>query len=98
MQHFQELAPEERLRLEQLIQQLDDFCDQFTARAIQDTLDAIQSDLDRIVNVTGQAEESLKHLKTVAEITALVSAAADLAGDIMTGDFGAIPDLHRRRD
>jgi hypothetical protein len=90
-QHFEELAPEERLRLQQLFQQLCDLHDQFTALAIENTLSAIASDLDHIVSVTGEAQRSLQHLQTIAEITNLVSAAAELGADISTADYGAIP-------
>jgi len=90
-QHFDELAPEERLRLEQLFQQLSDLHDQFTALAIENTLNGIQGDLAQIVTVTSQAKQSLQHLKTVAEITSLVSAAAELGAAVSTGDYGAIP-------
>jgi|GEM_PF-2914722 len=90
-QHFEELSPDDRARLEDCIQKLDDSHDKFTAVAIQDTLNAIQDDLDRVVSVTTQAEQALKHLKTVAEISKVVSAAAELAMTIATADYGAIP-------
>ncbi len=90
-QHFTQLTPQERDQLEQKIQQLDDIHDGFTATAIQDTLNAIQSSLDRITSVTTQAQQSLQHLNTVAAIARVVSAASELAEDIFTADYGAIP-------
>lgn len=90
-QHFDQLDPEERLRLEQLFQELCDLHDQFTALAIQNTLDAIESDLGQIVSVTGEAQRSIAHLNTIAEITKLVSATAALGSDIAVADYGAIP-------
>ncbi len=90
-QHFDQLTAEERERLEQFIQQLDDIHDGFTAVAIQQTLDAIRGDLDRITEVTAKAQQSLRHLNTIAEIAKVVSAAAELGEAILTGDYGAIP-------
>lgn len=90
-QHFEELAPDERLRLEQLFQQLCDLHDQFTALAIEDTLEAIQSDLDDVVTVTGQAQRALQHLTKISELASLVSAAVELGAEITTADYGAIP-------
>jgi len=89
--HYSELAPDERLKLEQQIQQLDDFCDQFTAEAIQATLETIQGDLDRIVSVTRDAGQALKHLTKIAEISSILSSVADLAYDITAADYGAVP-------
>ena len=89
--HFETLAPEERLRLEQLFQQLCDIHDQFTALAIEDTLQSIQSDLQHIVSITSEAEEALRHLQTIAEIANLISATVELGTNISTGDYGAIP-------
>ncbi len=90
-QHFDALAPDERLRLEQLFQQLCDLHDQFTALAIEDTLQAMQSDLKNIVSVTREAQSSLQHLQKIADIANLVSATVELGADITTGDYGAIP-------
>jgi len=90
-QHFDQLGADERLRLEQLFQQLSDLHDQFTALAIQDTLDGIAADLDQVVAVTSEAQRSLSRLNTIAEITKLVSAAAELGSDISIADYGAIP-------
>lgn len=93
--HFDELAPEERLRLEQLFQELCDIHDQFTVLAIEETLQGVQADLDEIVSVTGEAQRSLEHLNKIAEITALVSATVELGTDITTADYGAIPQALR---
>ena len=89
--HFAELAPDAQARLEQLIQQLDDVHDSFTALAIEDTLRSIQDDLDQIATVTTQAQKSLRHLTAIGDIIKLVSAVAQLGEDIATGDYGAIP-------
>ena len=89
---FDELAPEERLRLDQLFQQLCDIHDQLTSFAIEATLNEMQSDLVKVVALTGEAQRSLQHLKAVAQITTLVSAAANLAGDVVMADYGAIPE------
>ncbi len=90
-QHFDELDTAERLRLEQLFQELCDLHDDFTALAIQNTLDGIQSDLNHVVEVTTEAKQSLAHLNTIAEITKLVSATLELGAAISSGDYGAIP-------
>ncbi len=90
-QHFAELAPEERDELEDRIQQLDDIHDDFTAIAIEDTLNSIKGDLDRIANVTTQAQQALHHLNTVAAIIKVASAASELGEAIVTADYGAIP-------
>ncbi len=90
-QHFGDLSLQDRVRLEGEIQQLEDIHDRFEAIAIEDTLQAIESDLNRITNVTVQAKNSLGHLKTVQEIITVVSAAAELGADITSGDYGDIP-------
>ncbi len=90
-QHFDALAPDERLRLEQLFQQLCDLHDQFTALAIEETIQAMQLDLKKIVSVTSEAQSSLRHLQKIADIANLVSATVGLGVDITTGDYGAIP-------
>ena len=90
-QHFEQSTPEERLRLEQLFQQLCDLHDQFTTLAIDSTLQELESQLADIVSVTSEAQHALQHLNTVAEITGLVSASAQLGADILTADYGAIP-------
>lgn len=90
-QHFEQLAPEERLRLEQLFQQFCDIHDEFTALAVGDTLEGIASDIDTIVSVTGEAERSLRHLTKIAEISNILAATAELAADITSADYGAIP-------
>lgn len=89
--NFKQLSLDDRERLEQLIQQLYDIHDSFTSIAIQRTLDAIGKDLSEIAHVTKDAEESLRHLNTVAHIVKIVAAAAELAQDIFTADYGAIP-------
>lgn len=90
-QHFSDLSLPDRVQLEGKIQQLEDIHDRFEAIAIEDTLEAIQTDLNRITNVTVQAKNSLGHLKTVQEIITVVSAAAELGADITSGDYGDIP-------
>lgn len=90
-QHFEKLTADERNQLEQVIQHLDDIHDQFTAIAIQDTLNSIREDLGQIRVLTTQAEQSLRHLNTVAEIVKVISATAELGQDIFTADYGAIP-------
>lgn len=88
---FDTLTPQERDRLEDLIQQLDDIHDRFTATAIQDTLNAIRDDLGRITQITDEARQSVEHLNTTAEVVKLVSAVAELGEAIIVGDYGAIP-------
>lgn len=90
-QHFTQLTPEDRGRLEGLIQRLDDIHDSFTAAAIQATLDGIRDQLNSIAQVTTEAKQSLKHLNTVAEIIKIASAATELGQDIATGEYAAIP-------
>lgn len=90
-QHFSELSLQDRVRLEEKIQQLEDIHDRFEALAIGDTLQAIQTDLNQITAVTTQAKDSLKRLETVRQIIGVVSAAAELGADIASGDYGAIP-------
>ncbi len=90
-QAFAQLTPEERNQLEDGIQQLDDIHDAFTAIAIEDTLNSIEGDLDQITTVTTQAQQSLRHLNTVAQIVKVVSAASELGEAIVTADYGAIP-------
>jgi len=90
-QHFDALTADQRARLEQFVQRLDDIHDQLTGLAIDKTLDALRGDLDRIASVTTQAQQALKHLNTVAEIVKIVSAAAELGQAIATADYGAIP-------
>jgi len=89
--HLRELTPDQQDFLDDLIIQLDDTHDRFTATAIQDTLDALRDDLSEIASVTGRAEQALKHLATVAKVMKLAAGIAELCADITTADYGAIP-------
>jgi len=90
--HYDELSSGQRADLENKIQQLYDFHDQFAGDAIQNTLKAMQGDLSQIARVTSQAEQALQHLKTVEQVVKIVSAASTLAEDIVLADYGAIPE------
>lgn len=89
--HLAELSPNDRQTLQLAIQHLQDVHDNVTLAAIQDSLNAMQSDLARITEVTKQAQQALHHLQTIAEVVKLVSAASELAEDIAIADYGAIP-------
>lgn len=89
--HLAELTPSQFDFLDSVIRQLDDTHDRFIAMAIQQTLDALKDDLSEIAAITTRAEQALKHLNTVAEITKIAAAVAELGADITTGDYGAIP-------
>ena len=93
--HYYDLTPQQRSDLEEQIQQLYDFHDQFAGDAIQNTINALQGDLTQVVNITRQATESLQHLKTIQQAVSIVSAAASFAEDIIIGDYGAIPESIR---
>ena len=90
-EQFSELTAEEREQLEGLIQRIDDIHDQFTAVAIEETLNAIRGDLDQISSVLTEAQQALRHLQAVAEIMRIVSAVAELGEGLALGDYGAIP-------
>jgi hypothetical protein len=89
--HLAELTPSQFEFLNSVIRQLDDTHDRFIAMAIQETLDALKDDLSDIAAVTQRAEQALRYLNTVAEITKIAAAVAELGADITTGDYGAIP-------
>jgi hypothetical protein len=89
--HLADLTPSQFDFLNSVIRQLDDTHDRFIAMAIQETLDALKDDLSDIAAVTQRAEQALKYLNTVAEITKIAAAVAELGADITTGDYGAIP-------
>ncbi|MBV8895263.1 MAG: hypothetical protein JO051_02045 [Acidobacteriaceae bacterium] len=93
--HYDDLSPRQRADLEAQIQQLYDFHDQFCGEAIQNTIDALQGDLTQLTNVTYQASDALKHLRSVAQIINIVSAASTVVSDIMAADYGAVPDAVR---
>jgi archaellum component FlaC len=90
--HYDELSRVQRDALEEKIQQLYDFQDQFAGEVIQGTIDALQGDIGKLVSVARQANEALDHLKRVEQIVSLVSAAAALAAAIVTGGYGEIPE------
>lgn len=94
-EHYDELSTQQRADLEDKIQQLYNFHDQFAGDAIQNTLNALQGDLSPLTNVTTQANNALKHLQTVQDVVNIVSAASTLAEDILTADYGAIPEAVR---
>lgn len=89
--HLAELTQSQFDFFNGVIRQLDDTHDRFIAMAIQETLDALKDDLSQIAAVTERAELALRHLNTVAEITKIAAAVAELGADITTGDYGAIP-------
>jgi 5-methylcytosine-specific restriction endonuclease McrBC regulatory subunit McrC len=93
--HYDELSPQQRGHLEEKIQQLYDFHDQFAGDAIQNTINALKGDLTQLNNVTRQAADALKHLNSVAQVVNIVSAASTIASDVMTADYGAIPEAVR---
>ena len=93
--HYDELSPAQRAALEERIQQLYDFHDEFAGDVIQNTLNAVQGDLTKVTNVTRQARDALKHLQTVARVVNVVSAAANLAQAIVLGGYGEIPEAIR---
>lgn len=90
--HYDDLSPQQRADLEEKIQQLYDFHDQFCGDAIQNTINALKGDLTQLTNVTRQATDALKHLNSVAQVINIVSAASTVVADIVTADYGAIPD------
>ena len=93
--HYDELSPAQRADLEDKIQQLYDFHDEFAGDAIQNTLNAMQGDLSQLTSITAQAKKALQHLETVQRVVNIVSAASTLAEDIISADYGAIPDSVR---
>lgn len=93
--HYDELSAAQRADLEDKIQQLYDFHDEFAGDAIQNTLNAMQGDLGQLTTVTSQAKAALQHLQTVQRVVNIVSAASTLAEDIVTADYGAIPESVR---
>lgn len=93
--HYDELSSAQRADLEDKIQQLYDFHDEFAGDAIQNTINAMQGDLSQLTSITNQAKKALQHLETVQRVVNIVSAASNLAEDIITADYGAIPDSVR---
>jgi len=93
--HYDELTADQRADLENKIQQLYDFHDEFAGDAIQNTLNAMQGDLSQLTSITTQAKEALHHLETVQRVVTVASAAAALAEDIVSADYGAIPETVR---
>lgn len=90
--HYDELSTQQRADLEDKIQQLYDFHDQFAGDAIQNTINALQGDLSPLTNVTAQANDAVKHLNRVEEVVNIVAAASTIVSDIITADYGAIPE------
>jgi archaellum component FlaC len=93
--HYDDLSAPQRAELEEKIQQLYDFHDRFAGDAIQNTIEAMQGDLGALTKITGEAKDALQHLKTVERVVNIVSAASTLAEDIVTADYGAIPEAVR---
>ena len=93
--HYDELSPQQRLDLEEYIQQLYDFHDEFAGDVIQNTIDAMHGDLSKLTSITQQAGSALKHLKSIEQVVKVVSAAAMLAEAIGTGAYGEIPEAVR---
>ena len=90
--HYDELSRARRDTLEEKIQQLYDFHDQFAGEVVQGTIDAMHGDIGKLISVARQANTALDHLKRVEQVVSLVSAAAGLAAAIVTGGYGEIPD------
>jgi hypothetical protein len=93
--HYDELSPQRRGELEEQIQQLYDFHDKFAGDVIQSTLNSTQGDLAKLIRVTQQASDALKHLETVERAVNIASAAANLAQAITSAGYGQIPDAVR---
>ena len=90
--HYDELGPGGRAELEEKIQQLYDFHDQFAGDVVQNAIDAVQGDLGGLEQVTQQASESLQQLESIEKVANIVSAASALAQAILTAGYGQIPD------
>ncbi len=90
--HYDELSDRQRSDLEEEIEQLYDCHDQFAGDAIQNTLATIQADVPQIVSVTQQANAALEHLNDIEKVASIASAATGIVADILTADYGAIPE------
>ena len=90
--HYDELSRKQRDQLEEKIQQLYDFHDQFAGEVIECTLEAMQGDIGELIGVARQANETLSHLKRMEQVMEMVAAAAALAEAIVTGSYGEIPE------
>jgi hypothetical protein len=93
--HYDELSPQQRLDLEEHIQRLYDFHDEFAGDVIQNTIDAMHGDLAKLTSITQRAGDALRHLKSIEQIVSVISAAALLAEAIATGAYGEIPEAVR---
>ncbi len=89
--HCVNLSETDRNALLAQEQQLDDYHDAFTARAIDLTLRPLGDDLQRIRAVTRMATDALGRLKRFASVSRVAAAAAKLGAAILTLDLGAIP-------
>ena len=57
---------------------------------IEQTLDAMKSDRDKLTACADQLETAIRHLATVAKVVGLAAAAVELAGAIVSRDLDSV--------
>src|ERR1700689_163536 len=62
------LSPDDRQRLSDCAQHLDDFAMQFTAQSIAATLASIQANLKNIMGATADAQKAIKTANTIEKV------------------------------
>jgi hypothetical protein len=84
------LTPDEKIRLKDLSNQLDDISTHFTLQDIGSIITSIQAQIGQIKTVTAQAKKTLKNLTTAATVIKVVSAVAAIGVSAASGNIGGI--------
>jgi hypothetical protein len=88
--HAGELSLDDRHRLADIAQHLDDFSEAFTAQAITATLASIQVNISNISDATKDAQRAVKTAAKIQEVFSIGGAAVALAASIVTLNPGTI--------
>jgi len=85
-EHVGDLTDEERRRLADNAQHLDDFSEQLTCGAIVDGLAGLQAYIDRIVQSTQEARQAVDTAVQVEKVLSIMASAVSLAAAVVCGN------------
>jgi hypothetical protein len=90
--HFDELTPDERTDAESYIYRLEDLRERFAGDAIQEELDSVAPQLSELSRVTGQADQAVRTLTRIEDVTKIVCGVLAAAECASSGDLGGTVD------
>jgi signal recognition particle GTPase len=84
------LTSDQKVRLKDFAGQLDDISTHFTLADIASTIASIQPQINQIKTVTANAKNTLRKLKTTAQIVSAVAAVVAIGVSVEGGNVGGV--------